>query len=235
MRVAVCDDLKEILDEIKQLLEKISFVKTVDVFSDINLFYEELKDGTKYDVVLMDIDWKKDKTGIDFSQELVTISPYTQIIYVTAYTLDYVEDAVLKTNNLCGFVMKPVKIEVLQKSLEKVRKQREQRDGKLVIKYKSNVHVIPYEMIYYLESDRHKVSVKVGDQEYQCTEKLETLKSQLGEQFLDCHKSFLVNMDKIAEIRKMELELVSGDIIPISKKKYGEAKARFFEYMAERI
>ena len=233
MRVAICDDLKEILNEIKQLVETISYVKDVDTFSDINLFYEEIKDGTKYDAVLMDIDWKKDKTGIDFSRELVTISPYTQIIYVTAYTLDYIEDAVLKTNNLSGFVMKPIKMEALQKSLDKVFKQNEKREGKLVIKYKSNVHVIPYENIFYLESDRHKINIKVCDQEYQCTEKLETLKSQLGERFLECHKSFLVNMDKIAEIRKMEMELVSGDIIPISKKKYGETKARFFEYMAK--
>ncbi len=235
MRIAVCDDLRKNLEEIKQLLENIPFVNDVEIFSDIELFYEEVKDGTKYDAVLMDIDWKTDKTGIDFSEELLKLSPYTQIIYVTAYTMDYVEDAILKTNNLSGFLVKPVKLETLQSSLEKVRRNREKTEGKLIIKYKSNVTVIPFEEIYYLESNRHKVNIKLGDQEYQSTEKLEELKTHLGEQFLGCHKSYLVNMDKIAEIRKTELELINGEIIPISKKKYGETKARFFEYMADRI
>ena len=235
MRVAVCDDLIEMLNEMKKLLENISFVKSIDMFSNIALFFDELKEGAKYDVVLMDIDWKKEKNGIDFSEKLSEISPHTKIIYVTAYTMDYVEDAVLKTSNLSGFVTKPVKLDVLKKSMEKVRKELEQTNGKLVIKYKSNVSVIDFQDINYLESQLHKVNIILKNQELQCTEKLVDIKKRLGKQFVECHKSYIVNMDYISEIRNTELEMQNGKVIPISKKKYGETKARFFEYMAERI
>lgn len=235
MRVAVCDDLKEVLKETKILLEDVSFVKDIDIFSDMKNFYEEIKEGTKYDVVLMDIDWKTEKTGIDFSSELKLLSPNTKIIYITAYTLDYVEDAVLRTPNLCGFINKPIKEDILYKSLEKIQKELKETDGKLIIKYKSNVSVIPFADIYYLESQLHKVLVKMQSQEYQCTEKLNHIKTRLGTQFVECHKSYIINMDHIAEFHNTELVMENGEVIPISKKRYGETKARFFEYMAEKI
>lgn len=235
MRVAVCDDLKEQLDDIKQMLEAVSFVKIVDTFSDIDIFFEEVKEGAKYDAVLMDIDWKKVKTGIDFSEELLTLSPYTKIIYVTAYTIDYVEDAVLQTKNLSGFLMKPVNLDMLKKSLEKIRRQNIETDGKLIVKYKGNVSVIPFTDIFYLESQLHKVNIKLKEQKYQCTEKLNHIKTRLGTQFVECHKSYIINMDHIAEFHNTELVMENGEVIPISKKRYGETKARFFEYMAEKI
>ena len=235
MKVAVCDDIKEVLKEIELLLKEIRFVKEVDTFTDVELLYAEINEGVKYDAVLMDIDWKVQKTGIDFAEKLYSTSPYIKIIFVTAYTMDYVEDAVLKTKNLSGFITKPVKKEILEKILEKIQIQNQEFDEKLVVKYKSNITVISFRDIYYLESNLHKVNIKLNNQEYQCTERLPVIKERLGKQFIECHKSYVVNMEHISEIRNTELELENGEIIPISKKRYAETKIKFFEYMAERI
>lgn len=233
MKVAICDDQKESLKEIKKLLEDIRYVNVIDSYSDIETFFKEIRANAAYDAVLMDIDWKSSKTGIDFSEELLKHCPYTKIIYVTAYTMDYVEEALLKTANLSGFLMKPVKLELLEKNLKKIRKNREETDGKLVIKYKSNVAVIPYHDIYYVESQLHKQSVRLQDKEYQCSEIFSQLKKRLGKQFLECHRSYIVNMEHIAEFTSTEIILTNGEKIPISKKRYGETKNRFFEYMSE--
>lgn len=235
MKVAVCDDIKEVLKEIELLLKDIPFVKKIDVFSDIELLYAEIREGGKYDVILMDIDWKEEQTGIEYASKLFELNPCTKIIYMTAYTVDYIEDAVLKTKNLSGFLVKPVKKDVLEKILVKIKRQAEEVEGKLVVKYKSNVTVISFSDIYYLESNLHKVNIKLNDQEYQCTERLTVLKNRLGNQFIECHKSYLVNMEHISEFRSSELVLENGEIIPVSKKRYGETKARFFEYMANRL
>lgn len=235
MKIAVCDDLKKTLEAVKQLLEKISFIDIIDTFSDIDSFFEEVKEGVKYDVVLMDIDWKKEKTGIDFSEKLMEVSPYTKIIYITGYTMDYVEEAVLKTHNLCGFITKPIKEEALCKSLEKIQREMNETAGKLIIKYKSDVSAISFKDIFYLESQLHRVSVNMKEREYHCTEKLTDIKKRLGVQFVECHKSYIVNMDHIAQIHSTELVMENEKVIPISKKKYGETKAKFFEYMAKRV
>ena len=235
LRVAVCDDLKESLIQIKKLLEQIPYVHKIETFSDMNYFYEELKEGKVYDIVFMDIDWKQKKTGIDFAYELQKQSPYSQIIYITAYTMEYVEDVFLMSSNLSGFLTKPVKMEQLQKNLEKVRKRQQELDGKLLIRQKGAMIAIPFREILYLESQLHKVNIILHDCTYQCNEQLVQIKKRLNEQFLECHKSYLVNMEHIKEMRNGEILLNSGMTISISKTRASEAKKRFFEYMSGRM
>ena len=70
MRVAVCDDLKESLDQIEELLKQVPYIEKIDTFIDMGFFYDEIKDGKYYDVIFMDIDWKQEKTGIDFLKDI---------------------------------------------------------------------------------------------------------------------------------------------------------------------
>ena len=110
MRAAICDDQPQALEELKKRLLRIPAVKKVHTYSDMNNFWATLKDGAYYDVVFMDIDWKQDETGIDFAGRLQEACPYTKIIYVTAYTLDYVEDVFLNHANLSKIKKKTIKI-----------------------------------------------------------------------------------------------------------------------------
>ena len=54
MKVAVCDDLKECLIQMEDLLHQIPYIKQVDTYSNMCDFYDELKEGKSYDVVFMD-------------------------------------------------------------------------------------------------------------------------------------------------------------------------------------
>ena len=235
LTVAVCDDLKESLIQISNLLEEISYVKKIDTFSDINLFYEELKNGKYYDVIFMDIDWKQEKTGIDFAAELQKHSSNSLIIYVTAYTMEYVEDVFLQASNLSGFLMKPVKKEQLERNLEKIRRRQQDIEGKLLVRQKGAMIAIPLKEILYLESKLHKVNIMLKDESYLCNEQLSSVKKRLNEQFLEIHKSYLVNMEYIQELKNGEVVLTNGIVLSVSKTRASEAKKRFFEYMSRRI
>lgn len=235
LTVAVCDDLKESLIQISNLLEEISYVEKIDTFSDMNLLYDELKDGKVYDVIFMDIDWKQEKTGIDFASELQKHSPNSQIIYMTAYTIEYVEDVFLQASNLSGFLVKPVKKEQLEKNLEKIKRRKQDIEGKLLIKQKGAVIAIPLKEIIYLESRLHKVNIVLKEDDYLCNEQLSSIKTRLDEQFLEIHKSYLVNMEYIQELKNGEVVLTNGMVLSVSKTRAFEAKKRFFEYMSRRI
>ena len=131
--------------------------------------------------------------------------------------------------------MKPVKAEQLEKMLEKVRRQRENTDGKLVIRHKGSMYVIPYKDIVYLESQLHKAFVVTRENSYECAERLEAIKERLNETFLTCHKSYIVNMEHIQEFGSGKVILNNGKVIPVSKNRYGEAKKHFFEYMSGKM
>lgn len=235
MKVAICDDLKECLVQMENLLQQIPDIEQVTAYSDMSQFYEDLWDGKFYDVIFMDIDWKQEKTGIDFAEELLKCSPTSQIVYVTAYTMDYVEDIFLTASNLSGFLIKPVKMEQLEKNLEKIRRRQLSVEGKLLIKQKGTVVAISQQDIIYLESQLHKVNIVLKDATYQCNEQLSAVKKRLNDQFLVIHKSYLVNMDCIRELKNGEVLLNNDKILSVSKTKASEAKKRFFEYMSRRI
>lgn len=62
-------------------------------------------------------------------------------------------------------------------------------------------------------------------------ERLDSVKKRLNEQFLACHKSYVINMEHILEFRNMEVELSGGNCVPVSKSRYKESKSRFFTYL----
>ena len=232
MRAAICDDQPQALEELKNLLLRIPAVKKVHAYSDMENFWAALQAGTCYDVVFMDIDWRQEETGIDFAEKLYKLSPYTKLIYVTAYTLDYVEDALLSHVNLSGFLKKPVSLEQLERNVEKVREEQSVSKGKVLIYYQGSHMAVPFRDIFYLESRLHKTSIILKNLEYVCSEKLESLRERLDDRFLKCHKSYLVNMQYIREFRGREIVLEDGRTVPVSKARAKEAKERFCDYIS---
>ena len=229
MRVAVCDDQPEILQEMQELLLKEEDIRKVDIYSDIEIFFCMVNEEKEYDVVFMDIDWKAEKTGIDFARQLYQSCPYTKLVYITSYTLEYVEDIFLGQSNLSGFLTKPVRIEQLKKIFDKIQRETQEDGGKLLIKRQGGMLAIPFSEIRYLENRLHKTYIYTMRQECQCGENMETLKQQLDQRFLNCHKSYIVNLSQIERIED-KLILKNGEILPIARRRKSELLKRFMQY-----
>lgn len=241
MRVAVCDDQPKILQEMQELLLKEEDIRKVDIYSDIGIFFSMINEEKEYDVVFMDIDWKAEQTGIDFARRLYQSCSYTKLVYITSYTLEYVEDIFLAQSNLSGFLTKPVQIEQLKRNLDKIRREKEDKRGKLLIKRQGGMLAIPFSEIRYLENRLHKTHIYMMNQEYQCGESVETLKHQLDQRFLNCHKSYIVNMDYIYEFRRLEILLTAENgkaektRIPVSRSRLEVAKEAWLDHVTNRF
>lgn len=70
MQIAVCDDNPLFLKEISAQLEDLHIAERVNVFSCLHTFLSSLEEVNPYDVVLMDIDWRQDETGMDVAEKL---------------------------------------------------------------------------------------------------------------------------------------------------------------------
>lgn len=232
MRVAVCDDQQEALEDLCAKIEKTGLVKEVAPFQKIDDLKALLHEKEKPDVVFMDIEWNGDKNGIDFAEAIYKVSPKTKIIYVTSYTDKYVQNIFLKDANRSGFLVKPVQEEMLRNIIERLRRlqYRESRE-KLLIPYKSRVFCIPIRNILYVESRSRYVTIHTVKSSYTCIERMKNMKDRLDSRFVYCHKSFLVNMNAIELFLPGEMVLKTGKQIPISKGRYRETKQTFFQYM----
>lgn len=133
-----------------------------------------------------------------------------------------------------GFLVKPIKKEELQtivtKAQEKVSLIQEYPSS-LSIKSKNRIDVIKFDDIiymraeggyteFYLQNNSKKVSSKnIGEYE-------SILPSSY---FFRTHKSFLVNLKAVKRLtvsRSGQLELMNGEIIPVSSRKLQEVKKR---------
>ena len=230
MKIAVCDPSIEVLKTVRDLLKQLTYVKKIDIYSDIDSLFEELKDDIVYDIVLLEIDWKTEKTGIDYAQLLQSYNPYIKIIYMSECIQDYIEEIFVFPSNPSGFLMKPINAKQLEKNLERIKHQKKYAEGKLIIKNKRNTILIPMEDIIYLESQLHKVNIVLEGKTHQCNERLENVGMQLSSQFLMCHKSYIVNMNYILEFSSGEIILQTGQRIPISKKRYADTRVQIYDY-----
>ena len=50
-------------------------------------------------------------------------------------------------------------------------------------------------------------------------------------QFILCHRSYLVNLEHIAYIRSRDLELTTGEVLPVSRYRADELQKRFVAYL----
>lgn len=78
---------------------------------------------------------------------------------------------------------------------------------------------IPYDRICYFEAREKKIFVCTESKEYGFYETMVNLEEQLPEQFVRCHRGFIVNTKKIEKIilKKNEIVLVEQMAIPISR------------------
>ena len=235
MRIAICDDNTLFLKQFEKQLLSFKQVTVVHTFSKLEDFLHSANNENKYDVVLMDIDWNHEKTGIDAAEELFQVSPNTKVIYVTGYTERYVQQTFLRKANVSGFLTKPINNVLLGANLDKVVQSLKVEEDVLTVKVHSSHISIPQKDIFFLESRDHTVLIYTRTETISVYERLKNIAEKLPASFIQCHKSFVVNMHEIQRFQANSILLKSGMIIPVSRSHYAETKTAFFTFMGKEL
>ena len=237
MKVAICDDDVFSSEILNIYIKETRQIRNSSIFNEPECLLKQIRRGEYFDLVFMDIDFGKDENGIDFANMIFQISPDTQIVFVTGYNNKFFQYIFLKQVNLCGYLTKPISYEIYSKIVEKAFANKGKRkDQNFCFKIRGKVHSIPYSRICYVESSGHQVIIHTYyNEEIRCIDKLERVKKTLPYNFVQCHKSFIVNMDYIRRIEQKQIILMDESIIPISKAKYSEAKSIFFCYAGDKM
>ena len=61
--------------------------------------------------------------------------------------------------------------------------------------------------------------------------KLSDLLQRLPQRFVQCHKSFVVNMGFIDEFGRTDITLTSGERVPVSQKRRASVREAFFKFV----
>ncbi len=101
-----------------------------------------------------------------------------------------------------------------------IRSKNEEEIGKTYrIESREGTINIPYEQIYFLEAREKKIFVCAGKEEFGFYSTMDKLTEELPEYFVRCHRSFVVNTQKIRRIILSQnmIYLSDGFEIPLSR------------------
>ena len=90
---------------------------------------------------------------------------------------------------------------------------------------------IPCSKICFIEVFGRKISVHTDDDVITFNGKLDEMEQALSDNFFRCHKSFLINLEKIKRYNKEAAELNNGKIVPIARRKYSDFGKAFLSFL----
>lgn len=209
----------------------------VEICTSLEAVDERLRHGLVPDIVFMDVVFDgsdgSSANGITAVQKLLKQCLGVQVIYVTGH-VEYCT-RVYRTSHVY-FLTKPLQTEDFDDALGKTLENLERRIARpFGVKVGGRImRVLPAD-IEFVESDRRKVRIHLAGQVIEAYESLGVIARKLPDSFVQCHKSFLVNMDKIAEMRSDQIDLLSGATVPISQKRSRITREAFMDFLRERL
>lgn len=227
MNVIICDDHIEICKEIEAYIKKhFNFSVTVCTNSkELNEKVENLNGDVQ--AIVLDIVLGESKNGIETAGEIHKLYPKINIIFLTAYDDIYYRQ-IFSDFRPYGFIAKPIQYNILNFFLQKIHLEYENKHKCLDVISNYKEYKIPVQSIMYIQSRKRVCEITTVNCVYQTYLKITDIEKELGETFIRCHQSFIINFEFVKLLEKYHFKTIKDEIIPVSKK-YMQSVREYFE------
>lgn len=235
-RVAIVEDEADQADALRRMMERSRWGERFDFVhaADAASLKELLSEGSRLDILMMDIELgSRGENGIELVKRCFPEGCGTQVIYVTGF-IEYCT-SVYRTEHVY-FLTKPVSQSDLDDALDRAVVRLQAVGGRSIeVRFGGTTSLVRPDAIEYVESDKRKMRIHVGRDSLEMYGTLSSFSEQLPASFFSCHKSFLVNMDRIVELRANEVVLASGAVVPVSQKRRRLLREAFHAHLRSRL
>lgn len=228
--IAVCDDEVQIRRDIAQYIHILYPNAEVVTFADGESL---LAYGQPLDIVFLDIQMQP-ISGMEAARELRRRGSDVTIIFVTALE-EYVYEAFdVKARH---YLLKPIdKVkfsEVLRRAIDECESrqtQQRQEETFFSIKRKNMTQRVRLHDICYFEVCNRKIIIHMETEQIEFYGRLSELEQTLGDDFVRCHRAYIVNMRYISKYNATSIWLENGANIPLAKPKYADFVKGYMRY-----
>ncbi|NBH71645.1 LytTR family transcriptional regulator [Clostridiaceae bacterium] len=221
----VYDPHTEELELMKTLIRKAAAVLTeekwqMDFFARREQVAQFLKDRPLLDMLCYDVSPKGSIEDLERIREIYQNALLLLIADAAMSPMEYIRPTILASSLL----LRPVSPGQAQDQITDLveRFVNQTSDGKeesLVIEAREGKTYVPLSQIYYFEAREKRIYVRLKKKELAFYETMENLEQRLPEQFVRCHRSFIVSKKRIRKVMlsKNLIELEQGMEIPLSR------------------
>lgn len=201
LNFVMCDDNQSILNRLEKFLESILInnnlpgqivYKTTNPKDLINF-----SETNSFDVVFLDIDLKSDYSGMDLANIIRKRNKKAYIIFTTAH-LEY--SMVAYKYKTFDFLAKPITLERLEETIFRLYDDISTNEISFFKLNKKNGYINCNDILC-IQKQGKKAIFKTTSSDVELNSSFSDILSHLPNNFIRCHKSYIVNLNKISHIK----------------------------------
>ena len=184
-----------------------------------------------FDLIVIDIQRHK-RNGLKAAERIRQMDEEVSIISLTTLTQYSLEGYKYQATN---YIIKPIKYARLKAEMDRWRKRRPQGNSPyLAVSPPSGTYRIFLQTLHYVETFNRSLLLHTEQENIICSKSMKEMEQALsGKGFARCHTSYIVNLFFVKGVKKLEIELITGEIIPISQPKRKEFMEQLADYWGD--
>lgn len=220
LHIAICDDEKALCSQFEEMLLRIGRESgeqlDIDVFFSGEELYKFLNQKVQYDIIYLDIELEM-MSGVEVGYKLRNElqNDITQIVYISGNESYAMELFQIRPLN---FLIKPVTYERMKSVFETALRIVHKGSQCFEYQFKHAEYKVPIKDILYFESENRKINIITTEDVRTFYGTLDDVYEKVKQyNFLDIHKSYLVNYNYIVKFEYRQVTLSNKRVLPISQ------------------
>jgi len=220
VRIAICEDNLSSIESLKESISrwrtsKLVQTLSVDAFSSSEDFFEEIMKSIAYDLIFLDIEFPGEWSGMQLAAEIRKKDQDVLIVFLTNYDSYAIEGYQVSA---LRYFQKPFRDEQIFVCLDIAYRRWRFSKTSCVLSNQNNAYKVnPYEVLY-VETQGHYATLHMdGQEDLRLRMKLKDIQNHFpAKMFAVCQQSYMVNLLYIKKITKKYVEMINGEMLPVS-------------------
>lgn len=227
MKAIIVDDEPMAIDLLKGYLKHFQSIELVGSFRNALKAFEFMN-AEHVDLVFLDINMPH-LSGLSFSK---MIDPATKIIFTTAYSEYAAESYEVEA---VDYLLKPISLARFTKAISKILQSHPSTNHSpvsniIIVRSGTKQYHVRTADINHLEKEGNYMTYHMTDQKVVARLSVSEALSELPGNFVQIHKSYIININRIDFINKQEVS-VAGQLLPIGDLYKDEFTKRLKEWI----
>ena len=230
MKIALCDDSSYDLELLKKSILDNSHIRDtqVELFTNGNDLLNSIENGINYDIAFLDIEMPE-INGIDLANRIRNKLQACIIVFLTSYPQYAIDGYGCEA---LRYLLKPFQEKEIKTTLERAFQLIEEKTHFIPIKIQNKTVAIRLDDLYYVELCNRHLLFHMENEVIESVGTISNIYDKLKYYgFLQVHQGYIVNMDKINNLKSDLIVLVGGKTVPMSIRKKSEVYSEYAKFL----